>query len=118
MKNSKLILRGAYFTALLLIAGMNTSCNDAPIEPLNEPNNQVDTTWVDDSTNWNPNGGGNTNPNDSSNWDPNGGGNTNPNDSTNWDPNGGGSTNPNDSTSWDPNGGGNTNPNDSLGGGN
>lgn len=106
MKHSKLILRGGYAGLLIGLLALNTSCNDDPIEPLNDPNNQLDTTWVDDSTNWNPD--------DSTNWNPNGGGNTNPNDSTNWDPNSGGNTNPNDSTNW----GGNTNPNDSLGGGN
>ena len=98
MKHSKLILRGGYFGALFLMLVMNTACNDDPIEPTDPTNNHVDTTWVYDSTNWDPNGGGNTNPNDSTNWDPNGGGGTNPNDSTNW--------------------GGGTNPNDSLGGGN
>lgn len=116
MKHTKLLLRGGYFAALTFIVSMNTSCTDCPIEPIDPTNNQVDTTWVNDSTN---NGGGNNNPYDSTNWNPNGGGNTNPYDSTNWNQNGGGNTNPYDSTNWNPNGnGGSTNPNDSLGGGN
>jgi hypothetical protein len=68
------------------------SCQDDPIVPNDPSDPNVDTTWVDDSTNWNP-------------YDTLGGGGY---DSTGWnDPTGGGG-NPNDSTGW--------NPNDSLGG--
>ncbi|MGB0915318.1 MAG: hypothetical protein ACPGVI_04555 [Crocinitomicaceae bacterium] len=103
----KIVLATSYFAVLAIVFSM-TSCQDDPITPNDNSGNNVDTTWVDDSTNWNPNnGGGNTNPNDTTS----GGGNTNPNDTTNW----GGNNNPNDTTNWGGNnGGGNTNPNDTT----
>ncbi|MCH2230731.1 MAG: hypothetical protein MK105_10340 [Crocinitomicaceae bacterium] len=103
----KTVLATSYFAVLAIVFSM-TSCQDDPITPNDNNGSNVDTTWVDDSTNLNPNNGsGNGLPCDSTN----GGGNTNPNDSTNWNPNnGGGNTNPNDTTNW----GGN--PSDSTGG--
>ena len=78
------------------------SCEDGPIVPNGGGNNNVDTTWVDDSLD---NSGAGNNPIDSTDWN---GGGIDPNDSTNW--NGGGE--PIDSTDWN----GNGNPGDSLGG--
>ena len=113
----KIALVTSYFAVLAIVFSLN-SCQDDPITPNGNGGSNVDTTWVDDSTSWDPNGGGNNpydstyggggNPCDSTY----GGGNTNPNDSTFWNPNdsinGGGGSNPSDSTGW--------NPSDSLGG--
>jgi hypothetical protein len=89
---------------VVAVSLMMQSCQDDPILP-NGGGNDIDTTWVSDSTNNDPNGGGGS-PMDSTNT----GGGTQI-DSTGF--NGGGSGGnwiPNDST------GGNGNPNDTLGG--
>lgn len=102
----KIVLATSYFAVLTLVFSLN-SCQDDPITPNGNGGSNVDTTWVDDSTTWNPNGnnpndtiyGGGGNPCDSTY-----GGNSNPNDTIY----GGGGSIPSDSTGW--------NPSDSLGG--
>lgn len=95
----KLMLLG--YGALLGIALLTQSCEDDPIFP-NGEGGDSDTTWVNDSTDFDGNDDGNID--DSTNWD--GGGNVD--DSTDWN---GGDGTIDDSTNW---GGGD--PGDSLGG--
>jgi hypothetical protein len=77
-----------YGLVLAIILSMQ-SCQEDPIIPNNGGGNGVDTTWVNDSTDF---GGGNENPSDSIDF---GGGNGTPTDSTDF---GGGNGNPADST--------------------
>jgi hypothetical protein len=88
---------------VLAIALSMQSCQDDPINPNSGCCNGIDTTWVNDSTDF---GGGNGNPIDSTDF---GGGNGTPTDSTDF---GGGNGTPTDSTDF---GGGNGNPADSIG---
>lgn len=81
----KVALITSYFAVLGIVFLLN-SCNDDPIIPNGGQGSDVDTTWVADSTTWNPNGGGN----DSTNVNPTDTlGGFNPNDSL-------GGINPND----------------------
>lgn len=86
---------------VLAIALSMQSCQDDPINPNSGGGNGIDTTWVNDSTDF-----GSGNPIDSTDF---GGGNGNPIDSTDF---GGGNGTPTDSTDF---GGGNGNPTDSIG---
>ena len=80
----KVALITSYFTVLGIVFLLN-SCNDDPITPNGGEPSDIDTTWVVDSTNWDPNGGGN----DSTFVDPSDTlGGWNPNDSLGgWNPN-------------------------------